>query len=144
MATLVFPLQLRLPSMALSKRDIHVHFPAGAVPKDGPSAGIAIVAALYSMLSLIPVPHTAAMTGEITLAGNLRPVGGQAVNRGQLLGYGPHTCTHKRFHTHTRTHTHTLHTHTTHTHLFTCTTRSQRCTLVAMLVILRWRGVVCL
>jgi ATP-dependent Lon protease len=67
---------LRVPAVAFEGIDVHVHVPAGAIPKDGPSAGVAMFIALASLFADRPVHHDLAMTGEISLRGLVLPVGG--------------------------------------------------------------------
>jgi ATP-dependent Lon protease len=67
---------LAIPLEAFTQTDVHLHVPAGAVPKDGPSAGIAIATALASLLCRRPARHDVAMTGELTLRGRVLPIGG--------------------------------------------------------------------
>jgi ATP-dependent Lon protease len=68
--------ELGIPSDFWDKSDLHVHIPAGAIPKDGPSAGITMTAALVSLLTGRPVRSEVAMTGEVSLSGRVLPVGG--------------------------------------------------------------------
>ncbi|KAJ3377577.1 hypothetical protein HDU92_008148, partial [Lobulomyces angularis] len=67
---------LGLEHIVFDKIDVHIHFPAGAIPKDGPSAGVTIVTALVSLFKNVPVIDFTAMTGEISLRGQILPVGG--------------------------------------------------------------------
>jgi ATP-dependent Lon protease len=68
--------ELDIPDSAFEDREFHVHVPAGAIPKDGPSAGVTMVTALASLLSGRAVRHTVGMTGEVTLQGRVLPIGG--------------------------------------------------------------------
>lgn len=68
--------RLKLPADFAEARDFHVHVPAGAIPKDGPSAGLAMLVALVSLISRRPLAGDTAMSGEITLRGRVMPVGG--------------------------------------------------------------------
>jgi len=68
--------QLGVESKAFGRNDIHIHVPAGAIPKDGPSAGVTIAVALASLVTRRPIRPAVAMTGEITLRGKILPVGG--------------------------------------------------------------------
>lgn len=67
---------LGVPEDLYQQWDIHIHIPAGATPKDGPSAGVAIAAAVLSLLKKRPISREVAMTGELTLSGRVLPVGG--------------------------------------------------------------------
>ena len=68
--------ELGIDEHALDGKELHVHVPAGAIPKDGPSAGITLVTAIASLLTRRPVKHTIGMTGEVTLQGRVLPIGG--------------------------------------------------------------------
>jgi ATP-dependent Lon protease len=68
--------ELNIDRSSFEERSFHVHVPAGAIPKDGPSAGVTMVTALTSLLTGRPVHHTVGMTGEVTLQGRVLPIGG--------------------------------------------------------------------
>jgi ATP-dependent Lon protease len=68
--------KLGIPATAFTQWDLHLHVPAGAVPKDGPSAGVSILSAITSIFTQRKVKNTVALTGEITLRGLVLPVGG--------------------------------------------------------------------
>src|SRR5262249_50072274 len=79
---------LGVDEQAFDGRDVHVHVPAGAIPKDGPSAGITMVTAIAALLTRRPVRNTVGMTGEVTLQGRVLPIGGlkQKVLAAQAAG----------------------------------------------------------
>ena len=79
---------LGIDGQRFENREFHIHVPAGAIPKDGPSAGVTIVSALASLLTGRPVKSTVGMTGEITLQGRVLPIGGlkQKVMAAQAAG----------------------------------------------------------
>jgi len=82
---------LGIPPSTFTESDVHVHIPAGAVPKDGPSAGIALAAALASLLCRRPARPGVAMTGELTLRGRVLPVGGLREKLTGAVGAGLRT-----------------------------------------------------
>jgi len=89
---------LGIDAAAFNGRQFHVHVPAGAVPKDGPSAGITMVTALASLLSGRPVREQLGITGEVTLQGKVLPIGGvkqKTVGRAPCRLEGGHPATAK-------------------------------------------------
>jgi ATP-dependent Lon protease len=83
--------QLKIPARVFGESDVHLHFPEGAIPKDGPSAGITIATALTSAFTGRPVRAGVAMTGEVTLRGRVLPVGGLREKLLAASRFGMHT-----------------------------------------------------
>ena len=82
--------ELGIDEDAFDGREFHVHVPAGAIPKDGPSAGITMTTALTSLLTGRPIKHTVGMTGEVTLQGRVLPIGGLKQKVLAAHAAGPH------------------------------------------------------